>query len=84
MTDLYKLTDEQLTEIIENHIQMYGTPSQATRYLQELLSRFTKQANIIEDLTEEESCNHCGVYRSDASMLCPTRGGGHFHSFAGE
>lgn len=48
--ELYKLTDSDLAKAAELHVATYRGVSQSTRLLEELLERFTKQRNILDNL----------------------------------
>jgi hypothetical protein len=47
---LYQLTDSELSKRCENHIRLYRNVSDSTRLLEELLDRFTKQRNILNEV----------------------------------
>ena len=51
---LYQLTDSELSKRCENHVKLYRNVSDSTRLLEELLDRFTKQKNILDEVLRDD------------------------------
>ena len=54
---LYQLTDSELSKRCENHVKLYRNVSgrqNSTRLLEELLDRFTKQKNILDEVLRDD------------------------------
>jgi hypothetical protein len=50
MKKICDLDDEELAEKVANHVLQYRGISDSTRLLEELLDRFTKQRNILNEV----------------------------------